>query len=537
MKNRITVAVLLLLAVGAAELNAQQAQRGNRGATGDAAGTAEVLSSAVDAISSMHMEAFDDSLLWEAAIDGLISSLDDPYAELFTPQEADEWEEETTGNYSGIGLQITLLNDEVTVTGVFRGFPANQMGILVGDVIVGVNGHDASGWSTGMTADSIRGPAGSSVNVDIKRRGYDEPFTFDITREEVHVPAVSYGILDGGIGYVMMDRVARNAAREMNEALQELQGHRGLIIDLRRNPGGFLDESLMLADLFLEPGSTLASTVQRTPGGEAARTDTDSFTDRWPQLVPDLPIIVLVDEFTASGAEILAGALQDYDRALVLGQRTFGKGVVQTVMPLPHGRRLRFTTGSWLTPLGRSLQRQRDSDMRPMAEDVDTLRRVTTPAGRTLVDGGGIFPDMALQDDTLSTAEQQFLRATIDAEFPLAQRVVEYGFEIAAQRREAGGDPTLSDAEFQRFTDQLVAEGLDASLIEEQEILDYLDWRVRIAVAQRMDDLGVEAAVRRERDPVLNEAVRLLTTTTSQAELFTEAERARTAETAAGLEP
>ena len=169
MKNRITVVVTLLLAVGAADLHAQQGQRGNGAVAGDAVGTAEVLTSAVDAISSMHMQEFDDSLLWEAAIDGLISSLDDPYAELFTPQEADEWEEETTGNYSGIGLQITLLNEEVTVTGVFRGFPANQMGILVGDVIVGVNGHDASSWSTGMTADSIRGPAGSSVNVDIKR--------------------------------------------------------------------------------------------------------------------------------------------------------------------------------------------------------------------------------------------------------------------------------------------------------------------------------------------------------------------------------
>ncbi|NIP82727.1 MAG: S41 family peptidase, partial [Gemmatimonadetes bacterium] len=123
-----------------------------------------------------------------------------------------------------------------------------------------------------------------------------------------------------------------------------------------------LDESLMLADLFLEPGSTLASVVQRVPSRpEQSSSETQSFTDRWPQLVPDLPIVVLVDEFTASGAEILAGALQDYDRALVLGERTFGKGVVQTVMNLPHSRRLRFTTGTWYTPLGRSLQRTRDS--------------------------------------------------------------------------------------------------------------------------------------------------------------------------------
>lgn len=524
MKNRTIAVVFLIMAFGASSVSAQQATRSSNGSQAPAV---DVLAGAVDAISRMHMDEFNDSLLWEAAIDGLISSLDDPYAELFTPQEADEWEEATTGNYSGIGLQITLLNEEVTVTGVFRGFPASEMGILVGDVIVGVNGHDATDWSTGMTADSIRGPAGSSVNVDVRRAGYDEPFSFDITRAEVHVPAVSYGVLDEGIGYVAMDRVARNAAREMNEALQKMQGHRGLIIDLRRNPGGFLDESLMLADLFLEPGSTLASTVQRAPGGSAAEPDTDSFTDRWPQMVPDLPIVILVDQYTASGAEILAGALQDYDRALVIGERTFGKGVVQTVMPLPHGRRLRFTTGSWMTPLGRSLQRDRDKEMRPLDEDPDTLRRVTTPGGRTLVDGGGIFPDMALADDTLTTNEQQFLRATIEADFPLAQRIVEHGFQIAAERLQSGGGPQLAPGEFEAFTEGLVVEGLDPALIEDQEIRDYLRWRVRVAIAQRMDDIGAEASVRQERDPVLAEAIRLLTTSTTQAELFLEADRVR----------
>ncbi|MEX2466358.1 MAG: S41 family peptidase [Gemmatimonadota bacterium] len=521
MKIRITAAVALLLTLGAGGLSAQQSERSNGRNTGaDPAPAIEVLAGAIDAIGRMHMEEFDDSLLWEAAIDGLMESLDDPYAELFTPEEADAWEETTTGNYSGIGLQITLLNEQVTVTGVFRGFPASQMGLMVGDVIVGVNGHDASEWSTGMTADSIRGPAGTEVNVDVRRAGYDEPFSFDITREEVHVPAVSHGVLESGVGYVAMDRVARNAAKEMNEALQTLGNQRGLIIDLRRNPGGFLDESLMLADLFLPPGSTLASTVQRRPGDAAGEPETDSFTDRWPQLVPDLPIVILVDQYTASGAEILAGALQDYDRALVLGQRSFGKGVVQTVMPLPHGRRLRFTTGSWLTPLGRSLQRARDSEMRPVAEDLDTLRRVTTAEGRTLIDGGGIFPDLELADDTLRVSEQKFLSATIEAEFPLGQRIVEFGFRVAADRLQSGQPAGLSAEEFESFVGSLIEEGLEPALLDDPEVTEYLDWRVRVAVAQRMDDVGAEADVRTERDPVLSEAIRLLTTASTQAELF-----------------
>lgn len=515
MKNRIALLLALVLGGLTPAVAAQDTSR-----TASRSPEVDVLGSAVEAIASMHMQSFSDSVLWEAAIDGLIESLDDPYAELFTAQESEAWEEQTTGNYSGVGLQITRLNDAITVTAVFRGFPAYEMGIAVGDQIVGVDEHDASDWSTDMAADSIRGPVGTEVSVRIRRAGYEEPVAFDITRAEVHVPAVTYGTLDSGVGYVIMDRVARNAAREMQEALVELEDRRGLIIDLRRNPGGFLNESLMLADLFLEPGATLASTVQRRPGGAVDEPEKDSFTDRWPTLVPDLPIVVLVDEFTASGAEILAGALQDYDRALVLGERTFGKGVVQTVMPLPHNRRLRFTTGTWLTPLGRSLQRPRDGEGRPLGEDLDTLPRVTTEHGRELVNGGGIFPDVEIRGDTLLSQERELIRLTNDQEFPLLLRIAEFGFEAAAARREADEEPGVRPEEFDAFMDDLVAEGLPAELASDPVVRDHLMWRARISVAQRMDDIAAEAEIRVERDPVLEEAIRLLTLATTQAELF-----------------
>jgi carboxyl-terminal processing protease len=474
--------------------------------------------------------------VWEAAIDGLISALDDPYAELFTETESDVWEEETTGNYSGIGLQITLLNNQVTVTAVFRSTPAKQVGIIVGDIIVGVNANDASDWTTGMAADSIRGPVGSDVLVKVRRSGFEEPIGFDITRAQVHVPAVHYGVLESGIGYVLLDRVARNAAQEMNSALAELANTRGLIIDVRRNPGGFLDESLMLADLFLKPGSALASTVQRIPDAEAYRMETDTYNDRWPQLVQDLPIVVLVDRFTASGAEILAGALQDFDRALVLGERSFGKGVVQTVMPLPHSRRLRFTIGRWHTPLGRSLQRARDSQFTPLEEDLDTFPRVTTAEGRELINGGGIFPDLAVAGDTTTIAERELIRAVNEQEIPLGLRLAELGFEAAGARAAASEAPGITDPEFDAFLALLEEEGLSADQLSDPGIQRYLRWRARTSVAQRMDDLGAEAEVRMERDLVLAEAMRLLQTTTSQAQLFqaAEAEQARRSQRAGG---
>jgi carboxyl-terminal processing protease len=481
---------------------------------------ADVFLAALRALSTTSLTEHTDSALWEAGLQGMIESLQDPYASVFTPTEAAAWDEETSGNYSGIGLQITLLNEEVTVTAVFRSTPANDVGIQVGDVIVGVNAHDARGWNTDMAADSIRGPVGTLVEVHIKRDGIDDPISFDITRAEVHVPAVSYGVMKGNVGYALLDRVARNAAREMDEALRALRGTRGLIIDLRRNPGGFLDESLMLADLFLKPGSTLASTSQRAMGGETSELESESYQDQWPARVPDLPVIVLVDEYTASGAEIFAGALQDYDRALIMGERSFGKGLVQTVRPLPYGRLLRFTTGEWQTPLGRSLHRPRDMEMRPMAEDLDTFPRVTTPAGRSLLNAGGVFPDLDVQEDTLTLADRAMLRAAAENEVPLGIRLTEFAFQIAKERREADLPPALDPARFDGFVDQLIELGIPADVMNAEGVRGYLAWRTRIAIAQRMDAVGAEAEFLMERDRVLAEAVRLLETNDTQAALF-----------------
>jgi carboxyl-terminal processing protease len=510
---------------------------GAQSSSGQRTAEAEVFMGALQAISRMHQNAATDSALWEAALDGMIESLQDPYATVFTPVEAEAWEEETTGNYSGIGLQITQLNDEVTVTAVFRGTPAQEVGLQVGDVIVGVDGHDASEWTTGMAADSIRGPVGSRVMVSMKRPGYEEPISFEIRRDNVHVPAVSYGVLEGNVGYAVLDRVARNAAKEMDEALRELDGTRGIVIDLRRNPGGFLDESLMLADLFLEPGSTLASTSQRAAGGSSQETTSESYEDRWPERVGDLPVVILVDRYTASGAEILAGALQDHDRALIVGERTFGKGVVQTVMRLPHGRRLRFTTGEWQTPLGRSLHRPRDMQMRPLEEDQDSFPRVTTAGGRTLVDGGGIFPDLQVEADTLTTVEQELIRTANEAEYPLGLRLAEFSFEEARKLREAGSEPTLDEEALDSFVESLLDEGLPAEVVASPDVRDYLAWRARVGIAQRMNDVGKEAYFRMERDRVLAEAVRLLGEATSQGELYEAAqEREPTAHQGHGAE-
>ncbi|MDH5589028.1 MAG: S41 family peptidase [Gemmatimonadota bacterium] len=524
--------ILLLSCTGVAAQTSTGSERGDRQAAASS-DEAQVFQSAFRMLADLHMDALSDSALWESALAGMVEGLNDPYASVFTPVEADAWDEETTGNYSGIGVQITMLNDEITVTAVFRSTPAEGVGMQVGDVIVGVDDNDATSWDTAIASDSIRGPVGTVVQVRVKRAGFEQPIAYDIRRNQVHVPAVLYGMMDNGIAYVIMDRVARNAAREMDEALRTMHGAKGMIIDLRRNPGGFLDESLMLADLFLEPGSTLASTSQRVRGGSAAQVTSESYEDRWPIRVPELPIIVLVDGYTASGAEILAGALQDYDRAIVLGERSFGKGLVQTVAPLPAGRKLRFTTGSWHTPLGRSLHRARDKEGRPLPEALDSLPRVRTAGGRDLIAAGGIFPDLAIVDDTLRLAERELLRMANEARFPLVLRLAEFSFGEAGRLREA--DPVVVDvsrADFEEWVGQMVAEGLPADAVADPVARDYLFWRARLGVAQRLDVVGTEAAIRMERDPVITRAVGLLAAANSQADLFSAVRKEQPARTA-----
>lgn len=524
--RRICLLAATALAVIPAALSAQQAVRPGQGGSDAAADQAQVFMSALQAISQLAMSAPSDSSLWANALDGLVESLNDPYAEVFTPEESEAFNEANTGNYAGIGIQITQLNERVTVTAVFRGYPADGVGMQVGDIITAVDGEDATEWTTARVSEVVRGEPGTGVRVTVEREGYDQPLAFDITRAQVHVEAVKTDEVGDNLTYVFMDRFARGAAQEMDSLLRLDPDTDGIILDLRGNPGGFLDEALMLSDLFLSPGDTLASVRARTTGsgGEVRE---ESYRDRAPPRFPDVPMVVLVNGFSASASEILAGALQDHDRALIIGQRSFGKGLVQTVLDLPAGRQMRLTTGEWVTPLGRSLHRPRDAEGRPLSEDVDTFPHIDSPAGRDLVAAGGIFPDLIIDDDTLTVAERDLLQGAAEAEVPLPLRVAEFGFAEAKALGLEDGEPRLREDAFQDFLASLVEDGLPEELLEPEGVTDYLRWRAAISVADRMDRLGASATIRMERDPVLAEAVRLLEMSPDQMALYRAAAESR----------
>ena len=521
-KTVLGLALALLLALPSAG-QSQDNTGGRRGQAVTAPGAQEFLS-AFQVIRDYGLQVFSDSTLWYRAVDGLIGELNDPYAQTFAPAEYDEFQENNTGTYAGIGVQITTLNEVITVTAVFRGTPAEESGLQVGDRIIAVNDESTEGWTTGDASDAIRGEVGTTVDLAIARQGLTAPLRPTVRRDSVHVEAAEADLVGSNVAYIALDRVARGSADEVEAALSEFSDARGFILDLRGNPGGYLDESLSISDLFLPEGVRLASAESRVPG-EAGRSLDESWTAETSDRIPGKPIIVLVDRYSASASEIVAGALQDHDRALVIGERTFGKGVFQNVFRLTETRHLRLTTGEWYTPLGRSLHRPRTAQGNPLPEDPDTYPVVTTPGGRELVAGGGVFPDLEIRNDTLTLLERQFTSQAAAERVPLSLRIEEFSFNESERLRAEGRDPAIDPATFEDFLTGLAEEGVDRTYLDDGEVRQYLEYLIVQRIARRMDRMGRAMELRARRDPVLAEALRLLGEVGTQAELFAAVDR------------
>ena len=508
-----------LLVVGLLAPWGLEGQRGGRGQRDDGP-ESEVFERALEVIRDYALEVRADSALWEMAIEGLVKELGDPYATVLSPDEVARFEEQSTGNYAGIGIEISELNGAVTVTTVFSGTPAEDAGLMVGDRIVGVNSDEGDDWGVEDASSRIRGEPGTRVIVYIDRDGVAEPIPFQIRREEVHIPAVRAERVFDDIWYVALGRVTRNSAAEVDSVLTERGDARGVIFDLRQNPGGYLDESLKLADLFLDRGDVLVTTRSRMRASTGELREESARARMTPRIEEELPIIVLVDRQSASASEIVAGAHQDHDRALVIGERTFGKGTVQSVIPLPEGRLIRLTSGEWFTPQGRSLNRPRDLEGRVI--EPDSIPEFTSMGGRRLLGGGGVFPDLEIPNDTLSTVEQAFVTSAAELEFPLQMRIQEIAFEASQAARDRGDGDGLADFPADAMDglfSALVEAGLDEDLLTD-EVRLYLRWRGEVVFHRRLTQNARGLEVQTERDAVLDTAVRLLRGATDQESLF-----------------
>jgi len=349
-------------------------------------------------ITANYVDEIDPERFMQTGIEAMLGSLD-PYTVYIDREEGDEVELLTTGKYGGIGVTIGYREGTIQVITVMDGYSAQRQGVAPGDRILEVDGTLVSGKAPDEVRHLTRGTPGTEVKLLIDRDGEQEPLQFVLIREEIRLRNVTYtGYVDDGIGYVRLERFSRRAGDDVRQAIRELKSGgelSALILDARGNPGGLLDAAVDVVSKFVPKGSLIVSTKGRKSDAEKEYRSTEE------PVLSDLPMVVLTDRGSASASEILAGSLQDLDRAAIVGDRTFGKGLVQTILPLNYGAQLKVTTARYFTPSGRSIQeidyKSRNKDG-VFASHADSVKReFRTAGGRTVSEHGGITPDSTVK--------------------------------------------------------------------------------------------------------------------------------------------
>lgn len=379
-------------------------------------GGARLFEQVLGAVAQKYVDSLDAPQIYEKAVNGLLRELDDPYTAYLTQDRLKRLDEQISGVYAGVGLQVDIRDGWPVVVEPIIGGPAEHAGVQASDRIVSIGGESTRGWTQPEVSKVMRGEPGSMVSFVVERG--DQRIPMSVKRASVHRRAVPrVALLPGAIGYADVKVFSAQTATELAAAVDSLmkQGARALVIDLRGNPGGLLEQGIAVSELFLDPGQSIVQLRARP--GLPPQTFADTLRQRW----PTMPVAVLIDRGSASASEIVAGALQDHDRAIVLGSTSFGKGSAQNLYPLRAGGALRLTTARWFTPVGRSISKPMPVD--PDAEIIeddgdepvsvpDTVRpRFRTDAGRTVLGGGGITPDVKSGDSTPPVPVQALARA------------------------------------------------------------------------------------------------------------------------------
>lgn len=419
-------------------------------------------------IATNYVDEIDPDRFMRAGIDGMMKTLD-PYTVYLGEKESDEIDLVTMGKYGGIGITVGLRDGILTVISPIEGFSASKQGIEVGDRILEVDGKNVAGRSPIDVRMLVRGAPGTTVRMKVEREGQLGPLEFVLIREEIPIQNITYvGYVADGIGYVKLEKFSRTAGDDLRNSIKELRAKaelRGLVLDLRENPGGLLDVAVDVASKFLPESSFVVSTRGR-------RSDSDrKYYSTEKPMVPDVPLAVMVDRGTASASEIVAGAVQDLDRGIIVGTRTFGKGLVQTITRISENTSLKITTARYYTPSGRSIQeidyfrRTTDGDVRNMS---DTLRRAyQTTHHRKVSEGSGIVPDTTVSEEEPSKFVQELTRKAM---------FFKYANHLATKRKELPEGFIVTDdvlKDFEAFTKERGFRFVEESELKLNELREY----------------------------------------------------------------
>ena len=458
--------IVVLVILGAALLFGGVLMRRGLVAAPPVANGGRLFEQVVELVRDKYIDTVSTAQIYQAAVNGMLRELGDPHTAYLAPQRLERLTESTTGNYGGLGVEVEARAEGITIVAPLPGGPAEAAGIVTGDRIVAVEGKSSRGWTVEEASRALRGTPGSKVSIVIERPGVAEPIPFTLTRRVVHRQALRRAvILQNDIGYVDVDVFSEATAAELERGIEQLrsQGVTRLVLDLRRNPGGLLEQGVAVTDLFLDSTLKVVEMRGRTPQANA------EFHDRAPQRWKSMPVVVLVDEASASASEIVAGALQDHDRAAIIGRTTYGKGSAQNLVQLPTGGALKVTTALWYTPSGRSINRVSgdepeaaeilDDPALPLPEGRERPEFRTT-SGRIVYGGGGIAPDLVIAGATVADEELALARA-LGAQAPkFRDALTDYGLSLKGSRAVTSPDFAVTDAMVEDLWKRMVRGGV-----------------------------------------------------------------------------
>jgi len=345
-------------------------------------------------VSSTYVDEIDPESFIEAAIKGMLKTLD-PYTAYYSPENISGLDMLTSGTYGGVGIRLGMRGDSLTVISPMEGTPAGRSGIIAGDKIITIDDLSTAGLKLDAAADMIRGPEGKEVHLTILRYGFVEVIEFTLKRELIILNEVIYsGFVKESVGYIRLTGFSKSSVSKFKKSLIRLKndGLEGIIIDLRDNPGGLLDAALKISDMFIEKGELLVSTK-----GRIRQMNKEHYSKTNPVIDENVEIVVIVNGGSASASEIFAGVIQDLDRGVIVGDKTFGKGLVQSVISLPYQKKIKVTTGKYYIPSGRLIQKEDyfNDASAIIRDDLDSL--FATLNGRAVYGGGGITPDVIVK--------------------------------------------------------------------------------------------------------------------------------------------
>ena len=507
-------------------------QRGFRGGPVRPVDHARLFDQVREHIQQHYVDSTNTDELYSRAVDGMLRELHDPYTTFLRADRLSRLAESTSGNYAGVGIQMDVRDGWIVVITPIPGTPADRAGVESGDRIVEVEGKGTKGWTQEEAQRALRGAPGTPVNILLERPGRADRIPLRLVRSAIHRSAVGRAVMLGdGVGYVDVDIFSDSTELEVRRAVDSLRaaGMKSLTLDLRGNPGGLLTQGVGVSELFLEPGQPIVRMRGRTP--EANRDFADQNRQPW----PDLPMVVLIDERSASASEIVAGALQDHDRAVVVGRISYGKGSAQSLYPVGGGA-LKLTTARWYTPVGRSISKPSsseegdeasDDEPESAADSAETLKRRSyrTAAGRTVYGGGGISPDVVAGDTALPPNDRAFADALGSDFGRFRDAMTDYALALKASRAFPSSEAPISPAMRDELWSRMRARGVTM----ERAVYDSAAPLVSRLLANEVVrySFGPAAEARRSlgNDPVVKVAMELLSGTDSREELLSRAAR------------